>query len=232
MQNTSFLQKVGLSEFHHRDGLGVSMSLFSMVTFIHSHRSSDAFRPHKQEHPRHLQKHYRVCSLLMPCATTSQSCTTAGCARAGGLAKSEWVVKGRLDMTRRASRQRKSSTYTRTELTLETKFGLIVEGLGYHSFRSWLRAPSPSLSSITTCCPTRACWTGRRSASAFPEHRLLELPRIMRSIPDKMVEMMQRRVVFVFEGFFKSLHPTLESARINLFSGDNAWQTAKDNAPM
>ncbi|EGD81170.1 hypothetical protein PTSG_11210 [Salpingoeca rosetta] len=63
----------------------------------------------------------------------------------------------------------------------------------------------------------------------IPEHRLLELPRILRSIPDEVVEMMQRRVVFVFEEFFKSLSTQvhaalLESARINLFSGDNAWQ--------
>ncbi|EGD81089.1 hypothetical protein PTSG_13133 [Salpingoeca rosetta] len=73
-------------------------------------------------------------------------------------------------------------------------------------------------------------------ASAFPEHRLLELPRILRSIPDKVVEMMQRRVVFMFEEFFKSLstqvHTALESARINLFSGDNAWQRTLEPAAV
>ncbi|EGD78045.1 hypothetical protein PTSG_09683 [Salpingoeca rosetta] len=166
---------------------------------------------------------HQICSLLMPCATTSPSCTTAGtlcwCARAGGLAKSAWAVRGRLDMTPRVSRQRKSSTSTRTRIWRWRP------SLGSSS---WLRVPSPSLSSITTCCPTRACWTGKRSAPAFPEHRLLELLRILRSIPDKVVEMMQRRVVFMFEEFFKSLstqvHTALESARINLFCGDNAWQ--------
>ncbi|EGD72967.1 hypothetical protein PTSG_04697 [Salpingoeca rosetta] len=109
------------NEFHHRGGLHVSMPLFSMVTFIHAHRSSDAFHPHKQEIPRHLQ------------------------------AEEEF------------------NKYTYTELAL---------------------------------------------------------PRVLRSIPDEEVEMMQRRVVFVFEEFFKSLstqvHTALESARINLFSGDNA----------
>ncbi|EGD80135.1 hypothetical protein PTSG_10821 [Salpingoeca rosetta] len=194
------LAKVGPSEFHHRDSLDVSMPFFSMVTFIHSHRSSDAFRPHKQEIPRHLQGHHHVCSFLMPCATTSPSFTTAGalcgCTRVGGLAKSAWAVRGRVDMTPRVSRQRKSSTSTCTRNWRWRP------SLGSSS---WLRVPSPSLSSITTCCPTRTCWTGRRSAFAFPEHRLLELPRILRSIPDEVVEMMQRRVVFVFEEFFKSL---------------------------
>ncbi|EGD80402.1 hypothetical protein PTSG_10657, partial [Salpingoeca rosetta] len=149
--------------------------------------------------------------ILMPCATASPSCTTVGtlcwCARAGGLAKSAWV--------------RKSSTSTRTRSWRWRP------SLGSSS---WLRVPSPSLSSITTCCPTRTCWTGRRSAFAFPDHRLLGLPRILQSIPDEVVEMMQRRVVFVFEEFFKSIstqvHTALESARINLFSGDNAWQVS------
>ncbi|EGD81845.1 hypothetical protein PTSG_02560 [Salpingoeca rosetta] len=168
---------------------------------------------------------------LMPCGTISPSCTTAGtlcwCARAGGLAKSAWAVRGKVGYDPSCKQaEEEFNKYTYTELALETKFGLIVEGFGYHPFRSWLRVPSPSLSSITTCCPTRTCWTGRRSAFAFPEHRLLELPRILRSIPDEVVEMMQRRVVFVFEEFFKSLstqvHTALESARINLFSGDNA----------
>ncbi|EGD79672.1 hypothetical protein PTSG_10521, partial [Salpingoeca rosetta] len=67
-------------EFHDRDGLGVSMSLFSMVTFIHSHRSSDAFRPHKQEHPplpsllaldamrNHLPKLHNGRGIVLVCA--------------------------------------------------------------------------------------------------------------------------------------------------------------------
>ncbi|EGD81249.1 hypothetical protein PTSG_11283 [Salpingoeca rosetta] len=48
--------------------------------------------------------------------------------------------------------------------------------------------------------------------------------------------MMHRRVAFVFEEFFKSLstqvHTALESARINLFSGDNAWQRALEPAAV
>ncbi|EGD79421.1 hypothetical protein PTSG_09990 [Salpingoeca rosetta] len=219
------LAKVGLSEFHHRDGLDLSMSLFSIVTFIHSHRSSDAFHPRKQEYPRHLQGHCHVCSFLMPCATTSPSFTTTGtlcwCARAGGLAKSDWAVRGKVGYDPSCKQaEEEFNTHTYTELALETKFGLIVEGFGYHSFS-----------------PTRTCWTGRRSAFAFPEHRLLELPRILRSIPDEVVEMMRRRVVFMFEEFFKSLSTQvrtalLESARINLFSGDNAWQRALEPAAV
>ncbi|EGD74107.1 hypothetical protein PTSG_06117 [Salpingoeca rosetta] len=150
------------NEFHHHDGLDVSMPLFSMVTFIHTGAATRSAR--KQKVPRHLQVWYhQVCSFLMPCATTSPGCTMAGtlcwCARAGGLAKSEWAVRGRLDMAPRVSRQRKSSTSTRTRSWRWRP------SLGSSS---WLRAPSPSLSSTTTCCPTRTCWTGRCSAGAFP----------------------------------------------------------------
>ncbi|EGD74750.1 hypothetical protein PTSG_12398 [Salpingoeca rosetta] len=145
-------------EFHHRDGLDVSMPLFSMVTFIHSHRS-DAFRPHT-ESTSSPSDALPSLLILMPCSTTSPSFTTTGtlcwCAPAGGLAKSAWAERGRLDMTRRASRQRKSSTSTRTQSWRWRP------SLGSSS---WLRVPSPSLSSITTCCPTRTCWTGRRPLS-------------------------------------------------------------------
>ncbi|EGD81319.1 hypothetical protein PTSG_13175, partial [Salpingoeca rosetta] len=200
------------NEFHHRDGLDVSMPLFSMVTFIHT----GAVTRFAHTHTGNTSSSTDALSsllILMPCATTSPSCTTTGtlcwCARAGGLANSAWAVRGK----------RKSSTSTHTQSWRWRP------SLGSSS---WLRVPSPSLSSITTRCPTRACWTGRRSASAFPEHRLLELPRILRSIPVEVVEMMQRRVVFVFEEFFKSLstqvHTGEGSARINLFSGDNASQ--------
>ncbi|EGD83250.1 hypothetical protein PTSG_03881 [Salpingoeca rosetta] len=96
--------------------------------------------------------HHQVCSFLMPCATTSPSCTMAGVGYDPSCKQAE----------------EEFNQYTYTELALETKFGPIVEGFGDHSFRSWLRAPSPSLSSTTTCCSTRTCSTGRRSAFAFP----------------------------------------------------------------
>ncbi|EGD79554.1 hypothetical protein PTSG_10121, partial [Salpingoeca rosetta] len=200
MQNTPFLQ----SEFHHRDGLDVSMPLFSMVTFIHTGVRTRSARTNRNilvtfrgttksarsdVMRNHLPKLHNRRDIVLVCAC-------------------RWFGEERMG---REGEEEEFNKYTYTELALETKFGLIVEGFGYHSFS-----------------PTRTCWTGRRSASAFPEHRLLELPRILRSIPDEVVEMMQRRVVFVFEEFFKSLstqvHTALESARINLFSGDNAWQ--------
>ncbi|EGD77635.1 hypothetical protein PTSG_08727 [Salpingoeca rosetta] len=230
------LAKVGLSAFHHRDGLDVSMSLFSMVTFIHSHRSSDAFRPRKQDIPRHLQ----VCALpsllaLMPCATTSPSCTMAGvvccaCDVFFVIVFRVCVVRGRLDMTPQRKSSTSSSTSTRTRRP----------SLGSSS---WLRVPSPSLSSMrrggVLCMYVFVCVRMCVSAYAFAEHMVLNcgLPRILRSISDEVVEMMRRRVVFVFEEFFKSLSTQvhtalLESARINLFSGDNAWQRALEPAAV
>ncbi|EGD80992.1 hypothetical protein PTSG_01573 [Salpingoeca rosetta] len=102
---------------------------------IHSHRSSDAFHPRKQAIPRHLQGHYQVCSFLMPCATTSPSCTTAGtlcwCVRAGGLAKSAWAVRGKVgDGPSCQQAEEEFNKYTRTELALETKIGLIIMAAG------------------------------------------------------------------------------------------------------
>ncbi|EGD76643.1 hypothetical protein PTSG_07754 [Salpingoeca rosetta] len=204
--------------FHHRDGLDVSMPLFSMVTFIHTGAVTRS---------AHTNRKY-----LVTFRGTTKSARSD--AMRNHLPKlhngREWAVRAKVGHDPSCKQaEEEFNKYTYTDLVLETKFGLIVEGFGYHSFRSWLRVPSPLLSSITTCCPTRTCWTGGRSASAFPEHRLLELPRILRSISDEVVEMMQRRVVFVFEEFFKSLSTQvhtalLESARINLFSGDNAWQ--------
>lgn len=39
----------------------------------------------------------------------------------------------------------------------------------------------------------------------IPEHRLLELPDILRAIPPLKVRDMQERVIFVYEQFFQSL---------------------------
>ncbi|EGD81177.1 hypothetical protein PTSG_11217 [Salpingoeca rosetta] len=168
----AIVAKVGLSEFHHRNGLGVSMPLFSMVTFIHSHRS-DAFRPHKQKVPRHLQRHQPSLLVLgamcnhLPKLHNGRGIVWVYACRWFGEERMGREGKGGYDPSCKQAEE-EFNKYMYTELALETKFGLIVEAFGYHPFRSWLRVPSPSLSSITTCCPTRTCWTGRRSASAFP----------------------------------------------------------------
>ncbi|EGD75346.1 hypothetical protein PTSG_13253 [Salpingoeca rosetta] len=104
--------------------------------------------------------------------------------------------------------------YTYTELALETKIMaagaipvIVVDHYPYQDLLDW--------ETFSIRIPQAQAPRGVR-------------PRILRSIPDEVVEMIQRRVVFVFEEFFKSLsthvHTALESARINLFSGDNAWQ--------
>ncbi|EGD77631.1 hypothetical protein PTSG_08725 [Salpingoeca rosetta] len=207
MQNTAFLQKVGLSEFHHRDGLGVSMPLFSMVTCIHSHRSSDAFRPHKQEIPRHLQV-WVPPSLLVLDAMCNHLPRLHNGRDIVLVCACRWFGEERMS---REGEEEEFNKYTYTDLALKTKVGLIVEGFGDHSW----------------CVPTRTFWTGRRLAFAFPSTDSSSF-RGSCGRSDEVVEMMQRRVVFVFEEFFKSLstqvHTALESARINPFSGDNAWQ--------
>ncbi|EGD79674.1 hypothetical protein PTSG_10659 [Salpingoeca rosetta] len=213
------LAEVGLSEFHHRDGLDVSMSLFSIVTFI-SHRSNDASTIESARSDA-MRNH------PPPQASQRQVWTLCWCARAGGLAKSEWAVRGKVGYDPSCKQaEEEFNKYTYTELALETKFGLIVEAFGYPSFRCAIpvivvdhyvlvRMDGFYIVRVCVC----VC---------------VGLPRILRSIPDEVVEMMQRRVVFMFEEFFKSLstqvHTALESARINLFSGDNAWQRAFEPA--
>ncbi|EGD78598.1 hypothetical protein PTSG_11756 [Salpingoeca rosetta] len=196
------------------------MPLFSMVTFIHSHRSSDASRPHKQEIPRHLQQHHQVCSFLMPCATTSSSCTTAGtlcwCARAGGLARSEWAVRGKAGYDPSCKQAEKEfNKYTYTDLALETKFGLIIMAAG----------AIPVIVVDHYVLPYQDLLDWETFNIRIPEH---QAPRgICGQSLMKVVEMMQRRVVFVLGGVLQALSTqvhTGEGVRINLFSGDNAWQ--------
>ncbi|EGD75354.1 hypothetical protein PTSG_06430 [Salpingoeca rosetta] len=201
-------------EFHHCDSLDVSIPLFSMVTFIHSNRSSDAFHPHKQVWalPRllaldamrnHLPKLHNGRDIVLVCAC-------------------QWFGKERMG---REGEEEEFNKYTYTELALETKFGLIVEGFGYHSLRYHGCGRLPVIVVDHYVLPYQDLLDWETFSMRIPEHRLLELPRILRSIPDEVVEMIQRRVVFVFEDFFKSLsthvHTGEGSARINLF-GDNA----------
>ncbi|EGD76928.1 hypothetical protein PTSG_07269 [Salpingoeca rosetta] len=193
----AIVAKVGLSEFHHRDGLDVSMPLFSMVTFTPEQRRvppanrkylvtfrgtksarSDAMR-------NHLPKLHNGRDIVLVCA-----CRWFGEERMGREGKVGYDPSCK-------QAEEEFNKYTYTELALETKFGLIIMA------------------------------AGAIPVIVVDHYVLVRLPRILRSIRDEVVEMMQRRVVFVFEEFFKSLstqvHTALESARINLFSGDNAW---------
>ncbi|EGD80002.1 hypothetical protein PTSG_10278 [Salpingoeca rosetta] len=126
----------------------------------------------------------------------------------------------------REGEEEELNKYTYTDLALETKFGLIIMAAG----------TIPVIVVDHYVLPYQDLLDWETFSIRIPEHRLLELPRILRSIPDEVVEMMQRRVVFMFEEFFKSIstqvHTALESARINLFSGDNAWQRALEPAAV
>ncbi|EGD74098.1 hypothetical protein PTSG_12361 [Salpingoeca rosetta] len=219
------LAKVGLSEFHHRDGLDVSMPLFSMVTFIHSNRSSDAFRPHKQEIPRHLQtptksarsdamrnhlpKLHNRRDIVLVCA-----CRWFGEARMGREGKVGYDPSCK-------QAEEEFNKYTCTDLALKTKFGLIIMAAG----------AIPVIVVDHYVLPYQDLLDWETFSTRIPRAQAPRgvLPIILRSIPDEVVEMMHRRVAFVFEEFFK---PTLESARINLFSGDNAWQVALEPAAV
>ncbi|EGD75349.1 hypothetical protein PTSG_06425 [Salpingoeca rosetta] len=197
-------------EFHHCDGLDVSIPLFSMVTFIHSHRSSDAAPSvlALDAMRNHLPKLHNGRDIVLVCAC-------------------RWFAEERMGREGKVGydpsckqAEEEFNKYTYTALALETKFGLIIMAAG----------AIPVIVVDHYVLPYQDLLDWETFSIRIPEHRLLELPRILRSIPDEVVEMMQRRVVFVFEEFFKSLstqvHTALESARINLFSGDNAWQRA------
>ncbi|EGD78401.1 hypothetical protein PTSG_09096 [Salpingoeca rosetta] len=169
-------------EFHHRGGLHVSMSLFFMVTFIHTGAATRSARTNRKylvtfrwALPRllvldamcnHLPKLHNGRDIVLVCA-----CRWLGEERMGREGK------------------RKSSN---TELALETKFGLIIMAAG----------AIPVIVVDHYVPPYQDLLDWETFSICIPEHRLLELPRVLRSIPDEVVEMMRKRVVFVFEEFF------------------------------
>jgi hypothetical protein len=125
--------KSGLSEFHLRSGHDISMPLFGMVEFSEAQRRLPpaarkfllTFRGTRSERSDAMRNElYRIHNgedivLLIACRWFGQ-----------GFYRD--YVK---DDPKCAEEEKRFQEYTFTELSVESKFALIVEGFGYHSFR-------------------------------------------------------------------------------------------------
>jgi glucuronyl/N-acetylglucosaminyl transferase EXT1 len=125
--------KSGLSEFHLRSGHDISMPLFGMVEFSEAQRRLPpaarkfllTFRGTRSERSDAMRNElYRIHNgedivLLIACRWFGES-------RMNG---------GQGYDSKCAEEEKRFQEYTFTELSVESKFALIVEGFGYHSFR-------------------------------------------------------------------------------------------------
>ncbi|EGD72571.1 hypothetical protein PTSG_12156, partial [Salpingoeca rosetta] len=152
----------------------------------------------------------------------------------------------------REGEEKEFNRYTYTELTLETKFGLIIMAAG----------AIPVIVVDHYVLPYQDLLDWETFSIRIPEHRLLE--EFFKSLSTQVHTALESARINLFSGdnawqpyqdlldwetfsiripehrlleeFFKSLstqvHTALESARINLFSGDNAWQRALEPAAV
>lgn len=224
----AIVAKVGLSDFHHRTGLDVSMPLFSMVEFS----ASDRRRPISQRHflltfrgtrsqrsdamRNHLPQLHNGKDIILVCA----------CRWYGAKDENGNMIGGYDPDCENAEKEFKKHTYT--ELGMYTKFALIVEGFGYHSFRLTEVMAAGAIPVIIIdhyTLPYNDLLDWDEFSVRVPEHRMLEIPDILAKISDEKRQQMQERVVFVYENFFRSLgyqvHAALESVRVNLFTSDD-----------
>ena len=115
--------------------------------------------------------------------------------------------------------------YNYTDLATNTKFSLVVEGFGYHSFRLTEALGSGSIPVILVdhyVLPYSSILDWDAFSIRIPEHRLAELPVILRAVPADEIDRKQREVVRVYEAFFSSLsqqvYTAMEEIRLNLFT--------------
>lgn len=223
----AIIAKVGLSEFHYRRGVDVSMPLFGMVDFKPTERRAPiedrkfllTFRGTRSARSDAMRNElYRIDNdkdivLLVACRFFGDP--TAGRDGTQGYDSNC------------SSQEERFEKYTYTELILGTRFSLIVEGFGYHSFRLTEVLAAGSIPVIVVdhyVLPYETLLDWDNFAIRVPEHRFLEIPDILRSIPPARVRAMQKRAIFVYEHFFRSLalqlHTALEEVRINMLPSE------------
>lgn len=199
------IASVGLSTFHHRKGLDVAMPLFAMVEFNESVRaipisnrpvllSFRGTRSPKSDHTRkHVWKLHNGKDVIVPCAC-------------------RWFDSNRPDRGGYDKRceidEIEFQKQTYTHLMARSKFSLILEGFGYHSFRLtevMAAGAIPVIAIDHYVLPFNTLLDWESFSIRVPEHQLLQLPEILRAIPMATIERMQKRVTQVFEYFFASL---------------------------
>eukprot|EP00050_Salpingoeca_kvevrii_P008731 m.304754 g.304754 ORF g.304754 m.304754 type:complete len:826 (-) comp17278_c0_seq1:63-2540(-) len=216
----AIIAKVGLSSFHHRREHDISMPLFSMVEFSGSERRKPvedrpyllSFRGTRSARSDAMRNQLpkmhdgKDILLLLACRWYGDEHHIDGDGYDNDCAEQEEIFK----------------THTYKELAINSKFSLIVEGFGYHSFRLNEVMGAGSIPVIVIDhyrLPFAEFLDWSEFSVRVPEYRFHEIPKILRNLPPARVEQMQRRVVWVYEQFFKSLplqiHTGLEIMRLN-----------------
>mmetsp|Transcript_821 Transcript_821/g.2728 ORF Transcript_821/g.2728 Transcript_821/m.2728 type:complete len:953 (-) Transcript_821:2162-5020(-) len=208
----AIVASVGLSTFHYRQGLDVAMPLFAMVEFNASTRMIPAekrrvllsFRgtrsPRSDQTRRHLWKIHNGVDIITPCAC-------------------RWFDADNNDSTGYDERckldEEAFQAVTYTELLSSSKFSLIVEGFGYHSFRLTEVLAAGAIPVIVIdhyVLPYEEILDWSTFSVRVPEHLLLQVPDILRAIPPKVVAAMQRRAAEAYEQYFWSLGAQVATA--------------------
>jgi hypothetical protein len=170
------LAAVGFSTFHHRAKVDVSLPLFAMVEYSPTQRHRPAAeRDHlltfrgtrsngSDQMRRHLWKIHNNADVLVVCAC-------------------RWLGEDRMSSAtgydgRCVEDEAAFAKYNYTDLATNTKFSLIVEGFGYHSFRLTEAMGAGSIPVILVdhyVLPFQSILDWDAFSIRLPEHRLFEL---------------------------------------------------------
>ena len=225
--------KAGLSEYHLREKHDISMPLFGMVEFPQEARRVPpdnrdyllTFRGTRSERSDAMRKELRRIHndydilMLVACRWFGEPVYENN-----GNGYDEKCKEDEVNFEK----------YTFTEVSIGSKFALIVEGFGYATFRLTEMMSAGSIPVILIdhyVLPYDDILDWENFSIRIPEHKLEQVPDILRAIPAERVAAMHARLVFVYETFFRSLgtqvHLAIESVRINLFTADREAERVK-----
>lgn len=233
----------------NRPGVDVSMPLFAMVEYSREDRRrlpEDrgyllTFRGTRSKRAdqmrRQLWKIHNGVDIIVPCACRffgsplhrprkqkkKKKNKNAG-VESENLLQSEQLRRQGYD-ERCAEDEAEFQKYNYTDLAKKTKFSLIVEGFGLHSFRLTEAMGAGSIPVILIdhyVLPFDMLLDWGTFSIRLPESKLEELPTILKAIPADKVVTMQKEVVRVYEAHFSSLahqvYSAVEQVRLELFT--------------
>ena len=214
--------KSGLSAFHYRRGFDVSMPVVGLITFTDAERHSlPADRKYLLVF-RGLRSKHDYTRLELSRIHNGVDVLICVACRAG------------YDDDDCRDDEAEFGKHSYRELASDSKFALIVEGFGYATFRLTEMMSAGSIPVILIdhyVLPYDDILDWENFSIRIPEHKLEQVPDILRAIPAERVAAMHARLVFVYETFFRSLgtqvHLAIESVRINLFTVDREAERVK-----
>lgn len=200
----AMVAKAGLSEFHYRPGLDVAMPLFGMVEFTEEQRRTPpserkfllTFRGTRSERSDAMRNElYRIHNgedivMLIACRWYGEQSVQDG---------------GGYD-SKCAEQEVQFEQYTYSEVSLGSKFALIVEGFGYHSFRLTEMMAAGSIPVILV------------DHYVLPYSDLLDWENFSVRIPEHKLDQVNYGVLYISVSFLFTrvcvcVHPSLSLAR-------------------